>query len=179
MVAGAFLKCQRRTGGVAWFQRQQIIAIAGTPTRFVRSSDRAIPWLSGSAVFAVRRFTGRQNDLPTGSRSRWAPSPTRHFLRRPIRSSRDGAIVGSRRPLMSPSSMQTEQQHPFPEIPSLSSSDRVALGRRSASRFAPRTGKRRVGYDGRWVKRRRRNGKRNGRADRGGGDSRSGAKSAI
>jgi hypothetical protein len=37
------LECQRRTGGVfsnqAWFQRQQIIAIAGTSTRFVRSSD--------------------------------------------------------------------------------------------------------------------------------------------
>ena len=61
------LECQRRTGGVlsnqAWFQRQQIIDIAGTSTRFMRSSDsgqtvtfRFCPVCGSTVYWEAERF---------------------------------------------------------------------------------------------------------------------------
>jgi len=61
------LECQRRTGGVfsnqAWFQRQQIIDIAGTSTRFVRTADsghsvtfRFCPVCGSTVYWEAERF---------------------------------------------------------------------------------------------------------------------------
>ena len=61
------LECQRRTGGVfsnqAWFQRQQIVDIAGTSTRFMRSSDsghsvtfRFCPVCGSTVYWEAERF---------------------------------------------------------------------------------------------------------------------------
>ena len=61
------LECQRRTGGIfsnqAWFQRQQIVDIAGTSTRFMRSSDsghsvtfRFCPVCGSTVYWEAERF---------------------------------------------------------------------------------------------------------------------------
>jgi hypothetical protein len=61
------LECQRRTGGVfsnqAWFQRQQIVDIAVTSTRFMRSSDsghsvnfRFCPVCGSTVYWEAERF---------------------------------------------------------------------------------------------------------------------------